>query len=275
MHAKQAMNMGKAPFLIGCMLLLGLCLLGCGSDGDQQAAEKGMDSFRGHVADLAEFLTPEEVQTLEEQLARYEQESKVKFLLYTMSSGVLEAMSKRLERRVDLNVQGLNASAFILITRQEREVKIEVNHGLEWQIPDSISNQILDGLLQAFRANQYLDGLQRAFAQMYSEVENLPFEVVYEGLAAVEQDGSRAIGQIVAFEGRYEGQPPTQPGPGQFDPAMHLLIQGQNGSVARVYVSRYMEEMARALAEPEKPARLRARVRQVQPHLELELMALE
>jgi len=267
--------MGKTIYLMSCTLLLGLCLAGCHSDDGNGTVQDEMGSFEGHIADLATFLKPGEVEQLEEQLASYQEETGVHFLLYTAESGVLEAMSKRLERRVDLNAQGLNASAFILIARRERQIKIEVNHGLEWQIPDSISNQILDQVIQSFQRERYLRGLQQAFAQMYEAVRRLPFEVKYQGLADVLAEGEVAIGQIVAFEGRYVGQPATQPGAGQFDPAMHLLIEGQNGSVARVYVSRYMQEMTRGLAQSDQPRRLRARIRQVQPQIELELMALE
>lgn len=265
--------MGKTPYIISCVLLLWLG--GCGKDGSERSTDDGMGSFEGHVADLATFLKPEAVERLEKQLDGYQDEKGVNFLLYTTESGVLEAMSKRLERRVDLNAQGLNASALILIARRERQIKIEVNHGLEWQIPDSISNQILDQLIQHFQGERYLPGLQQAFEQMYDRVKGLPFEVRYQGLAQVQEEGVLAIGQIVAFEGRYEGQPATQPGPGQFDPAMHLLVKGQNKTVARVYVSRYMQEMVRTLAQSEAPRRLRARVRQVQPELELELLAVE
>ena len=258
---------------MGCLLLL--WLVGCGNDDRKTASDEGMGSFEGHVADLATFLKPDEVAQLEEQLDRYQEQTGVHFLLYTAESGVLEAMSKRLERRVDLNAQGLNASAFILIARRERQIKIEVNHGLEWQIPDSVSNPILDQLIQNFQQERYLKGLQAAFGQMHDRVKHLPFEVRYQGLAEVQEENELAIGQIVAFEGRYQGQPPTQPGPGQFDPVMHLLIKGQNGAVTRVYFSRYMQEMVRSLARPDEPSRLRARIRELAPQIELELMALD
>jgi hypothetical protein len=253
-------------------LLISL-MTGCGGPSSDQDAPEQSHHFEGHVADLGEFLDPQAVSALEQQLADYERRSGITFMLYTAPSGVLESLSKRLERRVNLSPRGLNATAFILINRQERQAKIEVNHGLEWQITDSVSNQVLDQMLAAFKADRYAEGLQQAFASLYEPVKALPFQVAYPSLeAAIEADG-KALGEIVAFSAVLQRPAPPLTGGSQFDSNFFLSVQTPSGQVARVYFSRYMSELLPVFSVNGQPVNIHARIRTLSPDLTLELMA--
>ena len=252
--------------------LICLPLLAVACDPAAEADPDTLGGFEGHIAELAEFLTPEEVADLEAQLARYEEATGVTLLLYTAETGVLEAMSKRLERRINLSPQGLNASAFILIARRERQIKIEVNHGLEWQIPDSVANQILDELSAAFQAEQYAAGLATAFADMYARVQDLPFAVAYNSLAEALADGPQALGQIVACQAQAQPPFPALDGEVQFDPAWYLTLRTPQGDSARLRFTRYMGQLIQPLTEATQPLEVRGRLRQLTPIPVLELM---
>lgn len=258
--------------LLWMCLIIGLCLTSCEDASQTQGTTS--TSMEGHVADLAQLLNPKEIERLEAQLNHYQTETGVSFFLFTTDDSPLAAMSKRLERRVNLSPNGLNASAMILVSLADRQAKIEVNHGLEWQVPDSVSALIFQRMTAGLGDDQYAASFEQAFNELHQQVSNLPFSIQYNQLTKAANAGAEAIGRIVSFSARYEGQPDAGYLTGQFDPAFFLIVRDDQGQSAHLYYSRYMEEMAEQIAHPEAITSIRARVRAVSPTLELDLLSI-
>ncbi len=58
----------------------------------------------------------------------------------------------------------------LLLSMEEREIRIEVGYGLEGAIPDGRAGEILDSVTPDLSSGNYSDGLLRAFYQIAQEV---------------------------------------------------------------------------------------------------------
>lgn len=128
------------------------------------------DRPTGMVNDYADMLTPNEENLLERKLRTYRD---------TTSNVIAIAILESLEgnSREEVATELFNSwrmwegdrynGVLILISEQDRELKIEVGYGLEGAIPDAIANRIVqDILIPNLRSGTVYAGLDRATSAM-------------------------------------------------------------------------------------------------------------
>ena len=117
----------------------------------------------GYVIDNAGLLNPMTVQELDAVLYQHEVETSNQVVVETiMSLGgeLLEDYSLRRAMALRIGQKGHDNGVFVLISRDDRKMRIEVGHGLEGALPDVICARIIrEEMMPRFREGSYDDGV--------------------------------------------------------------------------------------------------------------------
>src|SRR3954469_6091274 len=120
-----------------------------------------------HVNDTAGMLSPQAEQALEQKLTSYEQKSQHQFALLTVDSldgDALEDFSIRVVEAWKLGKRGKDDGLLLLIAKQDHKLRIEVGYGLEGDVTDAFSAQVIRNVLTpALRAGEAERGIDQAF----------------------------------------------------------------------------------------------------------------
>ncbi|HEX4969801.1 MAG TPA: TPM domain-containing protein [Steroidobacteraceae bacterium] len=141
-------------------------------------AQVALPELRAPVTDLTGTLTPEQIATLDRQL-RDLQARKGNYiailLVQTTQPEPLEEYSRQVAEAAKLRRPGVNDGLFILVAKQDRAVRIEVDYGLEGAVPDVLANRIIEQVIvPRFRAGDYFGGLQQAVERLTALIEGEP-----------------------------------------------------------------------------------------------------
>lgn len=120
----------------------------------------------GHVNDFGDFLTASEENALEQKLRSYRDTTTTVIAIATVESlegEAIESVATELFNRWGLWEGDRDNGVLILISRDERQMRIEVGYGLEGAIPDIMAGRIIRNVLTpAFRNSDFYEGLDRA-----------------------------------------------------------------------------------------------------------------
>ena len=142
--------------MLGAGLLITLLQAGaaCATDVPQ---------LKARVTDLAGLLSPEQAAGLEERLRQFESSDSTQIavlIIPSLEGEVLEDYSIRVATAWRLGQKGRDNGALLFIAMKERKVRIEVGYGLEPNLTDLRSRQIIQNeILPAFRQQQYYEGI--------------------------------------------------------------------------------------------------------------------
>ncbi|HJY35815.1 MAG TPA: TPM domain-containing protein, partial [Steroidobacteraceae bacterium] len=141
-------------------------------------AQVAVPELRGPVTDLTGTLTAEQIAALDSQL-RDVQARKGNYIailiVQTTQPEPLEEYSRHVAEAAKLRRPGVNDGLFILVAKQDRAVRIEVDYGLEGAVPDVLANRIIEQVIAPrFRAGDYFGGLQQAVERLTALIEGEP-----------------------------------------------------------------------------------------------------
>lgn len=118
----------------------------------------------GRVNDTASMLSDATRQQIEETLAAFEKETGAQMVILTIESldgEVLEDYSERVASTWKLGHKGVDDGVLLLISKQERKMRLEVGYGLEGKLTDAQSRRILDNLVRPrFREGNFDVGVR-------------------------------------------------------------------------------------------------------------------
>ncbi len=138
-----------------CFILVLLC-------GVAMAAPH-FPALTGRVVDDAHVLSGEAIQALTTILADYENGTTNQVMVVTVPSlngAEIEDYGYQLGRQWGIGQKGKNNGVLLIVAPTERKVRIEVGYGLEGQLTDLQSNQIIQGIiLPDFRQGQLEQGI--------------------------------------------------------------------------------------------------------------------
>jgi uncharacterized protein len=131
------------------------------------AFARDVPALRGHVNDDAGMLSAAAEQALEQKLSGYEQQTQHQFALLTIDSlegDALEDFSIRVVESWKLGQKGKDDGLLLLIAKRDRKLRIEVGYGLEGDITDAFSAQVIRNVITpALRAGNAEQGIDQAF----------------------------------------------------------------------------------------------------------------
>ncbi len=153
----------------------------------------------GWVTDLADLLTPSEEAALEASMESYKQGSGHEIALLTvpdLGGRSIEEFATKVAREWGIgSKEGAekNAGALLVVSRDERELRIEVGRGLEGSVPDSIAGRIIrDVIVPELKAGRYAAGLRNGIEALHAAAggDYAPLE---RG-----EGGGEALGEVFA-----------------------------------------------------------------------------
>ena len=126
--------------------------------------------LRGRVNDNAGMLTPQERSALEAKLQAYEEKTGQQFVLLTVPSlegNVIEDFSIKVVEKWKLGDAKADDGLLMVISLNDRKMRIEVGYGLEGSVPDAIGARVIrEVLAPAFRTGAYAQGIDQAFSYL-------------------------------------------------------------------------------------------------------------
>jgi uncharacterized protein len=118
----------------------------------------------GRINDTANMIPPEVAERLDSQLGRLEADTGAQVAVLTIDSldgEDLEGYSLKVAQTWALGRKGVDDGALLLISRDDRKMRIEVGYGLEPTLTDIASKRILDDVIRPrFRAGDFGGGIE-------------------------------------------------------------------------------------------------------------------
>ena len=146
--------------------------------------------LQGRVTDLAGILTPDQITGLDAKLQSFETTDSTQIavvIIPSLEGESLEGYSIRVAEAWKIGQKGRDNGAILLVSMKDRAVRIEVGYGLESNLTDAKSSQIIrNEIVPRFRAGDYYGGIDAGVTAMIQTVRGL-----YQGNPNVEMRHSR------------------------------------------------------------------------------------
>ncbi len=124
----------------------------------------------GRVVDLAQLLSPGAQARLSERLAAHEQQTGNQLIVVTLTSlegYSIEDYGYQLGRHWGIGQKGKDNGALLIVSRDDRKVRIEVGYGLEGRLTDALSSNIIhQRILPRFREGNFEVGIEQGIDAM-------------------------------------------------------------------------------------------------------------
>ncbi|NML35572.1 TPM domain-containing protein [Chitinophaga sp. G-6-1-13] len=118
------------------------------------------------VNDFAGILLKDEDERLEQKLVAYDDSTSTQIAIVTLKSVGdydISQVSLKILRDWGIGRKGKNNGILILVSMEDRKIRIETGYGMEGAVPDAIANEIIAQIIKpAFREGQYYQGLDKA-----------------------------------------------------------------------------------------------------------------
>lgn len=148
----------------------------------------------GPVNDLAGVLSTQEKHELEAYLTAVDNQTGVQIAVLTIPSlegDSLESFSIRTVEAWELGQKGEDNGALLLVSLEDRAVRIEVGYGLESTLTDAKSGLIIRNVIAPhFRAGRYGSGILEAVKNMVGIATNNE-EILSQSVRNPERESSR------------------------------------------------------------------------------------
>jgi uncharacterized protein len=127
------------------------------------AAAQEFPALTGRVVDTANLLDPATEAILDQKLQAFEQKSSDQVVVATvpdLQGQAIEEYGVGLGRAWKIGRAGENNGVILLVSRDDRKVRIEVGYGLEGTLTDALSSLIIQNdILPAFRGGDFASGI--------------------------------------------------------------------------------------------------------------------
>jgi uncharacterized protein len=137
-------------------------------------------ALKGYVNDYGNMMSPETRSKIETELKAFEQSDSTQIVILTIPSlegEVLEEFSIKVGDVWKIGQKGKDNGIILLVSNQDRKIRIEVGRGLEGKLTDLASGQIIDLVMNPRFKNGDYDGGFIAATQTLIDVTRGEFKV--------------------------------------------------------------------------------------------------
>ncbi|MDB5692995.1 MAG: methanol dehydrogenase [Alphaproteobacteria bacterium] len=142
------------------------------------AAAQNFPKLSGRVVDAADMLTPQDEEALTRKLAGLEQSTSRQLVVATvpdLQGYPIEDFGYQLGRTWGIGQKGANNGAILLVSKNDRKVRIEAGYGLEPILTDAFSSQVIqDRIVPAFKQNDYAGGINAGVDAIVAQLQAPP-----------------------------------------------------------------------------------------------------
>ena len=137
-------------------------------------------ALKGYVNDYANMMSPEARLKIETELKAFEQSDSTQVVILTIPSlegEALEQFSVKVAEAWKIGQKGKDNGAILLVSKQDRKIRIEVGRGLEGKLTDLMAGRIVNFVINPrFKRNDF-DGGFIAATQALIDVTRGEFKV--------------------------------------------------------------------------------------------------
>jgi uncharacterized protein len=130
--------------------------------------------YAGRVTDLAGMMSPATRQALDAHLAELEKTDSTQVAVLTVPSlegDSIEAFSMRVAEAWKVGQKDTDNGALLVVSKEDRKVRIEVGYGLEGVLTDILAGQIVDNVITPrFKAGDFDGGFAAGVAAISGAV---------------------------------------------------------------------------------------------------------
>ncbi|WP_246299000.1 TPM domain-containing protein [Desulfolutivibrio sulfodismutans] len=156
------------PRLAALLVVMGM-VLAAGS-----AWSLDVPPLRGRVNDMAGILSPDTVTRLESALAAFEASDSTQVVVLTVPSlegDTIEGFSIKTAQKWGIGQKGKDNGALLVVSKGDREVRIEVGRGLEGSLTDALSGRIIDHVIvPEFKKGDFNAGVEQGVEKIMAAV---------------------------------------------------------------------------------------------------------
>lgn len=161
------------------VVLVFLALLSLGVNANASAATPQFPKLTGPVVDQAEMLSAATEQELTQLILAHERATSNQVVVVTLPNldgYAIEDYGYQLGRAWGIGQKGKDNGALLIVAKAERKIRIEVGYGLEGELTDAISSNIINAVITPdFKRAQFdqgvLDGTRAIIAALGGEYQ--------------------------------------------------------------------------------------------------------
>jgi len=155
-------------------LLSALFLAVAATSSTAQESRLAVPKNDGWVTDLAGMLSPAEESQLEKLMESYRAGTSHEIALLTVPSlhgEPIERFALEVGRAWGLGTKEKNNGALLVVSKEDRKLRIEVGRGLEGSLTDSICGRIIRGVIAPeFKRGRYGAGLEQGIIAIHEAI---------------------------------------------------------------------------------------------------------
>ena len=171
----RAFAFGKALLYASLHVVLFTCALGWSAHG---AAQMAVPPLTGHVIDQTGTLTADQQATLEQALTAFEARkgSQLAVLIVATSAPEeIEPYALRVAEQWKLGRKRVDDGVILVVSKDDRAMRIEVGYGLEGALDDLTSKRIVsETILPRFNNQDFYGGITAGVGQIIRVVDGEP-----------------------------------------------------------------------------------------------------
>lgn len=145
-------------------------------------------ALSARVNDYASMLSPQAKSDIEAKLQEFERQESTQIVILTVPSlkgDPMEDFSIRVAETWKIGRKGTDNGLLLIVSRDDRKVRIEVGYGLEGRLTDLLAGRIVQNeIVPAFKAGRFDEGFTKGVAAMIDAVRG-----EYKGSSAAEKNG--------------------------------------------------------------------------------------
>ena len=164
------MNYAKQLRTLFALLLTIATIFACGNPAADAASELlPKPAQREYVVDTAGIVSAEDraqIEKIGEELREKTKAEIVVVTVATLGDADIESYANKLFRSWGIGDKQKENGVLLLIAKDDRKFRIEVGYGLEGEITDGRSGEILDKMKPYFRDEKYSEGVLNAYQKL-------------------------------------------------------------------------------------------------------------
>ena len=164
------MNYAKQLRTLFALLLTIAAIFACGNPAADAASELlPKPAQREYVVDTAGIVSAEDraqIEKIGEELREKTKAEIVVVTVHTLDGADIESYANKLFRSWGIGDKQKENGVLLLIAKDDRKFRIEVGYGLEGEITDGRSGEILDKMKPYFRDEKYSEGVLNAYQKL-------------------------------------------------------------------------------------------------------------
>lgn len=195
----MTINQKRLLALIGIMLAT-IFLFFITSSAQAQAKIPNPPTQNIFCQDFAKVLSPETVQAINDKSKETRSQTHVEIAVVTIHSlegADIKEYSNELFRKWGIGDKETNSGILILVSMEDRKIRIETGYGSESLFPDSKVKGYIEDMKPFFKNGDFNTGIITAYNAITTEIVNHPDEI--GNTKTSEKKANNSFGEIVLF----------------------------------------------------------------------------